>query len=357
MNIDISQIIGNPESELLEYKAVLPPARSLAQLIAGFANAKGGIIVLGVFESNGSITVTGLSEDFHANSVTHKALDLLYPRPVISYDHISYGGKRLYLIQISKSDSPVSIENKFYVRRGSRTELSNVETGEEKMGRLEVISDFAKTLSQQQSLGTGAKQKFIDHYSSVLNLIDDLRDTLFPDSPDKPTLNQEGKILSRILFSSCADNFEIYLSDLLYEIYLAKPTTLKSSHQVTIKEVLECADMQEFVMYWAKKKLDKLQRGSVKGFIAENTQINDLNILDVDVQTKIEQILQIRHLYSHRNGIVDERFLQFFAGKYSINEEHKLSVHELISYMVFLSDIVDKVDNAAIGKYSLVTLL
>lgn len=47
----------------------------------------------------------------------------------------------------------------------------------------------------------------------------------------------------------CADNFEIYLSDLLYEIYLANPSTLKSHQQVTIKEVLDCADMQEFVLY------------------------------------------------------------------------------------------------------------
>jgi hypothetical protein len=42
----------------------------------------------------------------------------------------------------------------------------------------------------------------------------------------------------RILFSSCADNFEIFMSDLLYEIYLAKPETLKSNAQVTVKDVL-----------------------------------------------------------------------------------------------------------------------
>jgi hypothetical protein len=30
-------------------------------------------------------------------------------------------------------------------------------------------------------------------------------------------------MLMRILFSSCADTFETFMSDLLYEIYLAKP--------------------------------------------------------------------------------------------------------------------------------------
>ena len=52
----------------------------------------------------------------------------------------------------------------------------------------------------------------------------------------------------RILFSSCADNFETFLSDLLYEIYLANPNTLKSNQQVTIKEIIDCPDMQEFVV-------------------------------------------------------------------------------------------------------------
>ncbi len=70
MNIDISKILGSEENEQLEYKAVLPPARSLAQMIAAFANSNGGLIILGVNEANGEIKITGLSEDFHEWSNT-----------------------------------------------------------------------------------------------------------------------------------------------------------------------------------------------------------------------------------------------------------------------------------------------
>ena len=49
----------------------------------------------------------------------------------------------------------------------------------------------------------------------------------YPKGSNVPTDNAEGKMLMRILFSSCADNFEIFMSDLLYEIYLAKPETLE----------------------------------------------------------------------------------------------------------------------------------
>ena len=127
------------------------------------------------------------------------------------------------------------------------------------------------------------------------------------------TTNQEGKVLSRILFASFVDNFETYLSDLLYEIFLANPATLKSKQQVTIEEVLNCSDLQEFVKYWAKQKIGKLQKGSVKGFISDNKQISDLEVLDEPIQNEIEKILQIRHLYSPRNGLVAEKFLQYFA--------------------------------------------
>lgn len=358
MNIstDLSSIIGKPENECLEYKAVLPPARSLAQMIAAFANSKGGIIILGINEANGEIKITGLSEDFHANGVTHKAIDLLTPKPNIKYEYLSHLGKRLYIIEVEKSLASITIENKIYTRNGTKIVLNNPEINKNKVNRLPLIEQLIIDLVAFRSSCTGAKSKFLDHYLSVLNIIDDLGNILYPSSASVPTTNQEGKILMRILLSSCADNFEIYLTDLLYEIYLANPATLKSSQPITTKEVLDCADMQEFVLYWAKKKLNKLQRGSVKGFIADNSQIKDLNVLDDTQQDHIEKILQIRHLYAHRNGIVDEKFLQFYPGQYNINEEHQLSIEDMLSHFSYLIDIVDKIDNAAILKYQLATL-
>lgn len=352
----LETIIGTPESDQLQYKAVLPPARSLAQMIAAFANTNGGIIVLGVNEANGDIKISGLSEDFQANNVTHKAIDLLLPKPAIKYEYISYEGKRLYVIEIEKSISPIVIESKIYVRENKKTVLANPELRQQVTDQPEAITQLASKLYALRLNSTGAKLKFIDHYSGVLNIISDLGNILYPISVNTPTTNQEGKILMRILLSSCADNFESYLSDLLYEIYLANPSTLKSSQQVTIKEVLDCADMQEFVLYWAKKRLGKLQRGSVKGFISDTPQIKDLNVLDETEQDKIEKILQIRHLYAHRNGIVDEKFLQFYPGQYSLNDEHQLSATNIMAYFTYLTDIVDKIDHAAALKYQLATL-
>lgn len=352
----ITKMIGRPENERLEYKAVLPPARSLAQMMAAFANTHGGTIILGVHAIGNDISVTGLSEDFHAIGVTHKAIDLLTPRPSVNYDHVTLEGKKLYAISVAKSPSIVTLEGKIFKRVGQRTVLDNPIASSTSTVNTPLVAEAATLLSSTRNAATGAKLKFVDHYTGVLNLIADLSRILYPKDIFTPTTNQEGKILMRILLSSCADNLEIYLTDILYEIYLAKPSTLKSNQQVSVKEVLDCADMQEFVQFWAKKKLGKLQRGSVKGFISENQQIKDLGVLDEAEQDKIEKILQIRHLYAHRNGIVDEKFLLAFEDQYELNQEHQLSVSELMDYFTYLTQIVHEIDKAAVDKYQLATL-
>lgn len=347
---EVVKIIGQPESSNLQYKSVLPPSRNIAQLISSFANAAGGYIILGISDN---LEINGLSDDFHANAITHKALDLLSPQPQVSYQYVAYQGKKLYTIKVEKSDSLITVEGKTYQRVGACDKLLNPTEIQFNPGGYSRIKIVSQQIEAHKKEATNAKTKLIEHYQSILKIIDDLGHMLYPIDPNAPTANQEGKILARILFSSFVDNFETYLSDLLYEVFLAKPATLKSSNTVTIKEVLDCSDLQEFVNYLAKQKIGKLQKGSVKGFILDNPQINNLNVIDNSKQNEIEKILQIRHLYSHRNGIVDEKFLQYFTGEYSLTLEHQMSINEICDKLCYLAEIAHQIDSAAISKYKL----
>lgn len=347
---EIFEIIGRPESSKLEYKSVLPPSRNIAQLISSFANAEGGYIILGVSDN---LEINGLSEDFYANAITRKALDLLSPQPQVSYQYVAYQDKKLYVIKVEKSNSLITVEGKTYQRIGASVKLLNPTEIQFKSGGYSRIKIVNQQIEAYKKKATNAKTKLIEHYQSILKIIDDLGHMLYPIDPNIVTANQEGKILVRILFSSFVDNFETYLSDLLYEIFLAKPATLKSGSTVTVKEVLDCSDLQDFVSYLAKQKISKLQKGSVKGFISDNPQISNLNVIDNHKQDEIEKILQIRHLYSHRNGIVDEKFLQYFAGKFPLNLEHQMSIDEICDKLCYLAKIAHQIDSAAIAKYKL----
>lgn len=236
--------------------------------------------------------------------------------------------------------------------RGALSVLQQAPSDASEVKHYPKIETLSSHFKQYKVKGTAAKVKFLEHYQSILNICDSLPKLLYPESGLKPTTNQEGKVLMRVLFSSCADTFETYMSDLLYEIYLAQPATLKSGEQVTVKEVLDCTDMQEFVDFYAKKKLAKLQRGSVKGFIADTPQISGLRVFDADRQEDIEKLLQIRHLYSHRNGVVDEKFLRYYPGL-RLNDEHLMSLDDFLGKFEYLAQTVDAVDHAALIQYQL----
>lgn len=351
----VSSVLLQPESEVLEYKAVLPPSKTIAQIICSFANTKGGILILGVAEIGG-LKVSGLSEDFRATSMTHKAIDILTPRPIVDYGYIENNGKKLFAIKVNESEEVISVEGKVYKREGKKIVLLNPSENVFQLGGYIRISDINTSLENLKLSSTDSKMKLIEHYQSILKIIDNIKLLLYPVNTNTPTTNKEGKILSRIIFSSIVDNFETYLSDILFEIYLANPETLKSEQMVKVEDVLNCSDIQEFIVFWATQKIGKLQKGSVKGFIAENKQIRDLNIISNQVQKDIEQILQIRHLYSHRNGIVDDKFIKYFPLGYCVGNEHQMSIDDVLDQIDYLSNIIDQIDKASIRKYSLSSL-
>lgn len=291
--------------------------------------------------------------DFHVNTVIYKALEYLSCKPQIEYGYVAYKGVNLYVIFVEKSEELVLFEGKTYVREnGISVEAGRKEEVFNSNGYLR-IKEIDTIIKENSIEATQAKENLLEHYISVLKLLDNLGNLIYPESCNIPSDKAEGLVLSRIIFSSVVDNFETYLSDLLYEIYLAVPMTLKSKEQITIEEVLACSDMQEFISYYAKKKIGKLQKGSVKGFVQDNKQIEQLGVFDRGTIDKIEKILQIRHLYSHRNGIIDEKFLKYYPGQYVINTQHKMSIDDICDVFVYLIGIINSVDHAARHRFRL----
>lgn len=87
---------------------------------------------------------------------------------------------------------------------------------------------------------------------------------------------------------------------------------------------------------YAKSRLKKLQRGSVKGFIADNKQIKSLGVFDAATQEEIEKLLQIRHLFAHQNGLVDNRFREYFPAA-NLNDEFRMTLDEFLARVEYLA--------------------
>jgi len=346
----VEKLLEEQENNNLEFKAVLPPSRLLAKLISSFANTEGGYLLLGVLGTN---DIKGLSGDFYATDTVHKAIDLLNPKPIVNYEYLDIGGKRVFAIKVDKSDSDIFFGDEKYIRKDAKTILFGKEKESFSSTKYPKLSEIYSRLIENSENSTESKKKYFGHIQSILKIMDDLERILYPESINTPTSNQEGRILSRILYSSFADNFETYLSDLLYEIFLAKPQTLKSEQTVTIKEVLNCTDLQDFIEYWAKQKISKLQKGSVKGFIEDTPQIKQLKVLEKNEIKEIDKLLQIRHLYAHKNGMIDDKFLSFYPESGELNSEYIMPISLILEKLEYFIGIVDRIDISAIAKYSL----
>lgn len=352
----IEKLLGEGSSSL-DLRPILVPSRQLAQILAGFSNTEGGFIVFGAKRKpKDGYEVAGLTSDFNVSAITNKALDLLAPRPLVEYGFYNLDGHQVFVIAISPSPVPILLESKKYTRQAGKTidadeQLFNFNTSGEIKFR-----EINSRLTGYKAKMTDAKSRVIAHYQGALRILDNLAILLYPNGLTVATDSFEGKILTRILFSSVVDNFEIYLSDLLYEIWLANPNTLKGPATVTLEQVLNCADIEDFVKFYAKDKISKMKKGSVKTFIKDNKLINDLNVFTPTYIDNIESILQIRHLYAHSNGIIDEHFIKSYRGSLTVGDDYLLSASDVLEKLDYLAGLIDQADNTSITKYNLSTL-
>ena len=96
----------------------------------------------------------------------------------MQYDYVVHQGKRLFVIEVKKSAAEVSLGGKVYVRVGDRTTLK--QPVPVKAIQNTGIARLSKELEEDRKSCTAARAKLLDHYESVLRILDDLAKLLYP---------------------------------------------------------------------------------------------------------------------------------------------------------------------------------
>ncbi|WP_109700262.1 AlbA family DNA-binding domain-containing protein [Chitinophaga deserti] len=326
--IQYKNAIENPD-ESIRFFAIMPPSNLLAETISAMANLhKGGILFIGIKEGLGKILIRGLSDNFNVMPIIHKAVDQINPTPEFHFGFYEYNEKKIFALSVAPSRTPTFYNGNLYkFINGRIVESRLIETGISAPSYPRILSCLS--LMEKQLQGTDSKKKVLSHYQSSLRLIDAVATMVMPDTPDLLTPLQDGRVLLRMVISAVFDNFEIYLGSLLSEIWMSDPRLLKSDAPITVREVLECSDIEEFVKYYARKRVSNMAKGSIKSFIKENALIKELNVLNTSEQERIDKMMHIRHLYTHQNGFIDERFARIYQGA-QIGTEYVLSVNQVL---------------------------
>ncbi len=105
------------EGPSVEFKATLRDPGALARLMSGFANADGGVILVGV--EDGGLPI-GADIDQVAK-VFHLALARLVNAPRVDLESVELHGRRLAVITVGKSDRLVISSEGVYLRVDDRT--------------------------------------------------------------------------------------------------------------------------------------------------------------------------------------------------------------------------------------------
>ncbi len=137
----------------------------------------------------------------------------------------------------------------------------------------------------------------------IMNLVREMQREMSPD--------EFKRVYLQILVSRDIESFEYYLSEILRRVFVHKPETLRTAEQVSVREVLEAGEMNEFIKRIAEKKVIELGYESLEGIMK---YLNERLGLDLDTQTKefraAKEYIEVRHIIAHNGGRVSELLLR-----------------------------------------------
>ena len=102
----ISEIIQQGESSKVQFKEKLPHTDSLAHELIAFSNSKGGIIIIGINDKNGSLSGLTFSEiqDYNQKLV-NTASQSIFPPIIIDKEVLTISGENIIVVNVAEGIS------------------------------------------------------------------------------------------------------------------------------------------------------------------------------------------------------------------------------------------------------------
>lgn len=118
---DILDFISIGENDKIEFKIAVPSkVRELSEEICSFANAQGGVIVVGIDNDN---KIVGCDIDNSKRSAIQNSIKEISPKFNCDFYSVTARGKNLWIIDVKEGDEkPYFVSGSVYMRQGSNSQ-------------------------------------------------------------------------------------------------------------------------------------------------------------------------------------------------------------------------------------------
>lgn len=170
-------------------------------------------------------------------------------------------------------------------------------------------------------------------------------------------LDQHIELVWELILCRSVDDFLLYISDVIANVFRDRPETLKSARTVRIDRILDHATMEDLVVALADKRVAELAYLGMRDLAKE---LRDELAFDLfpasDDLSKAIKLIEIRNLFIHNGGVVNQHFLSRVHSIHALaGERIHLGEFDIADSLTFLADAASTVDIRAIEKFGLST--
>jgi hypothetical protein len=168
-------------------------------------------------------------------------------------------------------------------------------------------------------------------------------------------LRSHAPLIFQFFLSRAADNYAVYISNLLAEIFTHRPEVLRTSERVSLDDVLVHKSMQSFIATLAERRVNNLMNDGTRKLAEYVTAHMGFPLFDTpEGLDKMVEIGAVRNVIAHNRGVVDKRLAERLPKRnWPIGEPVPLTDGYLWDAMTNLNASVADIDRRAIQKFGL----
>ena len=177
------------------------------------------------------------------------------------------------------------------------------------------------------------------------------------EGPSQKGMKKFVRLMLQMQITRTVDHYLAYIADLLSEVFLARPETLRSNDTVEVEYVLRHETMDDLVKALAERRVERLAYAGLKELADSLRKRPGLELFaSSDELLRGLRIVEDRNLIVHNHAIVNNVYRRKVVNTTkAAGEKLALTYDSVMNDMKFLTSSVLATDRLAVAKWSLPT--